>query len=169
MMLIEWYERRCEEFHKGMKTGCNIEGLQFTTVERLGPAIALLSALAVTLLEMRDFSRMEEAETKPAEDVIDQAYVTVLSLWMHEFFYALARLDHPPGWLIIWRGWAKLQNLLIGYEAASRRRCGKTKLAKTSSREFVTHHGLHDFPSHADWFYLRQMALAALAVLRLTT
>lgn len=143
--IIEWYERRwiIEEFHKGMKTGCKIEGLQFTTVERLGPAIALLSALAVTLLEMRDFSRMDGAHTKPAEDVIDEAYVTALSLWrfnevkkltVHEFFYALARLgghqnrksDHPPGWLIIWRGWAKLQSLLIGYEAASRKRCGKT-------------------------------------------
>ena len=143
--ILEWYERRwiIEEFHKAMKTGCKIEELQFTTVERLGPAIALLSALAVTLLEMRDFSRMEQAKTKPAEDVIDRAYVNVLSLWrfneskkltVHEFFFALARLgghqnrtgDHPPGWLIIWRGWAKLQSLLIGYEAASRQKCGTT-------------------------------------------
>ena len=68
----------------------------------------------------------------------------VLSLWryreirddltIHEFFYALARLgghqnrksDHPPGWLVLWRGWTKLQAMLDGYAAAKRRKCGKT-------------------------------------------
>ena len=54
-------------------------------------------------------------------------HVVTLSLWrykqprndltMHTFYYALARLgghqnrkhDHPPGWLVLWRGWTKLQ------------------------------------------------------------
>ncbi|MBL4883480.1 MAG: IS4 family transposase, partial [Planctomycetaceae bacterium] len=38
-------------------------------------------------------------------------------LTIHEFYMALARLgghqnrksDHRPGWLILWRGWTKLQ------------------------------------------------------------
>ena len=68
----------------------------------------------------------------------------VLSLWryreiredltVHDFFYALARLgghqnrksDHRPGWLVLWRGWTKLQAMLDGYDAAQRIKCGKT-------------------------------------------
>lgn len=134
--LVEIYEKRwiIEELHKGMKTGCKIEGLQFTNVDRLQPAIAMLTLLATTLLELRDLSRMEEAETMDAGQVLDSVYVVVLSLWrfgsvkeltVHEFFYALARLgghqnrksDSMPGWIVIWRGWAKLQNMILGYQA----------------------------------------------------
>lgn len=142
--IISWYEKRwiVEELHKGMKTGCRIEDVQFTTVDRLQPAIALLTAVAVTLLELRDLSRCAQAETMEAEEVLDPVYVIVLSLWrfgkarrltVHEFFFALARLgghqnrksDRHPGWIVIWRGWAKLRNFVLGYEAANTK-CGKT-------------------------------------------
>jgi len=71
-------------------------------------------------------------------------YVKLLSTWrygktkegitVHEFFYALARLgghqnrkgDGPPGWLVLWRGWTKLQAMLDGYDVARRTRCSKT-------------------------------------------
>ena len=45
---VDWYERRwiIEEYHKGMKTGCGIETLQFEKIHRLEPAIALISAVA---------------------------------------------------------------------------------------------------------------------------
>jgi len=53
---------------------------------------------------------------------------------VHDFFYALARLgghqnrkrDHRPGWLVLWRGWTKLQAMLDGYDAANQIKCGKT-------------------------------------------
>jgi hypothetical protein len=143
--VTENYEKRwiIEELHKGKKTGCKIEDIQFTTVDRLQPAIALLSALAVTLLNLRDMSRMKNARETDASEVLDSVYVAVLSLWrfnevkpltVHEFFYALARLgghqnrssDHDPGWIVIWRGWAKLQNMILGYQAATMKKCGKT-------------------------------------------
>lgn len=143
--VIHYYERRwiIEEFHKGMKTGCKIEDIQFTTVDRLQPAIALLSTLALTLLNLRDMSRLTEAKFTPAVTWLDEVYVIVLSLWrfkkikeltVHEFFYALARLgghqnrssDHQPGWIVIWRGWAKLQHMIHGYHAAQAMTCGKT-------------------------------------------
>ena len=46
-----------------------------------------------------------------------------------EFFMALARLgghmnrksDGDPGWLVLWRGWMKLQSMLDGAEAERRR------------------------------------------------
>jgi hypothetical protein len=141
-----WYERRwiVEEYHKAQKTGCQIEDLQFTTTARLEPAIALLSVVAVTLLNLRDASRRPDATTRQATTLLSPDYVNVLSLWryrelrehltVHDFFYALARLgghqnrksDHRPGWLVLWRGWTKLQAMLDGYAAAQAVKCGRT-------------------------------------------
>ena len=142
--VVTWYERRwiVEEYHKALKTGCRIEDMQFTAVDRLQPAIALLSAAALTLLNLRDASRHPQAQTRPATAILSREYVEVLSLWrykqarpeltIHDFFFALARLgghqnrrrDHRPGWLVLWRGWTKLQLMLDGYLAAKRKRCG---------------------------------------------
>jgi len=143
--VTERYEKRwiIEELHKGQKTGCKIEDIQFTTEDRLQPAIALFTALAVTLLRLRDMSRMEDAKSTDASDVLDSVYIAVLSVWrfgkikkltVEEFYYAVARLgghqnrssDHQPGWLVIWKGWVKLQNMILGYQAATMNRCGKT-------------------------------------------
>lgn len=142
--VVGWYERRwvVEEYHKAMKTGCRIEDLQFTAVERLQPAIALLSAVALTLLNLRDASRRPDASTRRATELFSPDYIDVLSTWrygklrddmtVHDFFFALARLgghqnrkgDHRPGWLVLWRGWTKLQCMLDGYLAAKRKKCG---------------------------------------------
>lgn len=141
-----WYELRwiVEEYHKAQKTGCQIEDMQFTTTARLQPAIALLSVVALTLLNLRDASRRKDATTRRATTILAPDYVKVLSVWryrklredltVHEFFYALARLgghqnrksDRRPGWLVLWRGWTKLQAMLDGYDAAQRIKCGKT-------------------------------------------
>ena len=141
-----WYERRwiVEEFHKAQKTGCRIEDMQFTTVDGLEPAIALLSVVATTLLNLRDASRRSDAKTRRATTFIAPDYVNVLSIkryrriredmTIYDFFYALARLgghqnrksDRHPGWLVLWRGWTKLQAMLDGYDAAKQMRCGKT-------------------------------------------
>jgi Transposase DNA-binding len=141
-----WYERRwiVEEFHKAKKTGCQIEDMQFTSIERLEPAIALLSVVALTLLALRNASRQPDADTRRATTIFADEYIEVLSikrygkirrnLTVHEFFYALARLgghqnrkrDRQPGWLVLWRGWTKLQAMLDGYDAAQQIRCGRT-------------------------------------------
>lgn len=141
--VIAWYEARwvVEEFHKAMKTGCGIERLQFTTEERLQPAIALLSVVALTLLNLRAAARTPQAKTRPARDIVSRDYVDLLSKWrygeardltIHDFFYALARLgghqnrkhDKAPGWLILWRGWTSLQAMLVGADVARQKRCG---------------------------------------------
>ncbi len=141
---IRWYECRwiIEEFHKALKTGCGVQQLQFTTEERLQPAIALLSVVAITLLNLRDVGRRPEAKTDPAAAHFPEVAVKVLSLWrynearadltMHEFYYALARLgghqnrkrDHPPGWLVLWRGWMQLQPMIDTAEKLGLGRCG---------------------------------------------
>ena len=85
-----------------MKTGCRTEALQFTSKDRLQPAIALLSVVTLTMLPLRQASRRPDAKTRKATTIIDRSYVEVLSLWrhqkirrdwtVHEFYYALARL-----------------------------------------------------------------------------
>lgn len=144
--VVNWYECRwvVEEFHKAKKTGCQIESLQFTVKERLEPAIALLSVIAMTLMALRDASRRSDAKERPASEYLHSDYITVLSVWrhkrpisdwsVHDFYYALARLgghqnrrrDHLPGWLVLWRGWETLQAMVLGAEIERRggKRCG---------------------------------------------
>jgi hypothetical protein len=146
---IRWYERRwiIEEYHKGIKTGCGIESLQFEKIQRLEPAIAVISAVATTLLRLRDAARAPDAETRPADAVVDPVYVEVLTAHygkrlgtrptVKAFYMHVARLgghqnrkcDGFPGWITLWRGWMKLQAMVDGYEAArlnNTATCGKT-------------------------------------------
>ena len=143
---VSWYECRwiIEEYHKAQKTGCAIEEMQFCSSQALEPMIALLSVVAVTLLNLREASRRPDAKERLATDVVDPAYVRVLSChrlhkmkmdWsVHDFFMALARLgghqnrksDKRPGWLVLWRGWMALQHMLDGAEAISRKNRGET-------------------------------------------
>jgi len=145
----EWYGKRwiVEEFHKGMKTGCGIETMQFDTIEALEPAIALISVVATTLLSLRDAARAPDAATRPATEIVDPIYVEVLAAHYGKrlghkpsvtaFYMHVARLgghqnrkcDGLPGWLTLWRGWMQLQPMVDGYIAARLRatpRCGTT-------------------------------------------
>ena len=149
---VEWYEARwiVEELHKGQKTGCSIEDLQLgkqnhdergkpAMKDRLGPAIALLSVVAVQLLILRDLGRDAKNGEKPATEWFSQQEQEVLAGWhygeshremtMAEFCRALAMLgghqgrkgDGPPGWQTLWRGWQKLQLMVKGARAAQAR------------------------------------------------
>ncbi len=129
-----WYECRwiVEDYHKGQKTGCKIESMQFETEARLEPMIALLSVVAVQLqqlLQLRGLSRLEATKDEPAKAHVPELFVEVLAQWRHpkdrsrregmtvaEFYQALGRLgghqnrrsDGPPGWIVLWRGWTQL-------------------------------------------------------------
>jgi hypothetical protein len=140
---VDWYGCRpiIEEYHKAQKTGCGIELPQFTTGHALQVTIAILSVVATQLLRLRDLSRREDARTRPASVVVDREYVEALSIWrfrevraemsVHDFCRALAKLgghlnraqDRAPGWLVLWRGWTKLQLLVEGARGARLRRC----------------------------------------------
>lgn len=144
--VIGYYEGRwvVEELHKAMKTGLSVEEMQFTTIGALEPMIALFSTVAVALLNLRAASRQPDAKTRQATELFSARYVNVLSAWryrelrprltIHDFFYALARLgghqnrksDKQPGWLVLWRGWAKLQAMREGADAVAQLKCGVT-------------------------------------------
>ena len=141
---VEWYACRMtvEEYHKAMKSGACVEELQLTTRGRLEAAIAVLSVVAVVLLAVRDAGRDERTASEPATGLLPPAWVEALSRWRHgearpgwtlgEFLMALGRLgghqnrpsDGPPGWITLWRGWARLQERVAGAEMALRRSGG---------------------------------------------
>jgi hypothetical protein len=101
--------------------------------------IALLSVVAVLLLNLREACRQPGAAPRPATAVVDAPYEEILRAWRYrqpraamtvkEFYPALARLGGPmnrkrdgdPGWLVLWRGGMKLQSMLDGAEAERRR------------------------------------------------
>jgi hypothetical protein len=140
----DWYRCRwiVEEYHKATKTGCQVEDLQFHTEQALQPMIALLSVVAVLLLNLREAARRPDASTRPATDVVAPIYEEVIRTWRHkqpheplsvlEFYMAVARLgghmnrkaDGFPGWLTLWRGWQKLQIMVeaVAAERQARRR-----------------------------------------------
>lgn len=138
----DWYSCRwmIEEYHKAKKTGCQIEDLQFHTRQALEPMIALLSVVAVLLLNLREAARRPDAPTRPATDVVEPIYEEVIRNWryakkphapltVYEFYLAVARLgghmnrkrDGFPGWLTLWRGWQKLEIMVEAVRTERRR------------------------------------------------
>ncbi len=132
-LVKSWSEWRwvIEEFHKGQKTGCAVERLQFRQEARLEPALAILSIVALTLLQLRDAARDPAAHTRRADELIAPEAILVLSQWtvgrpclnwtLHDYALALAKLggyrrrkNCPPGWLVLWRGQTKLELMLDG-------------------------------------------------------
>ena len=134
---VDWYGCRplVEELHKGMKTGCQIEQMQFEYADRLAPMIALLSVVAAVLLQLRQAARQPDADRRPATDLLPKLFVRVLSGWRYkdparpmsvlEFIMALARRgghlnrkgDGFPAWLTLWRGWEVLRMMVQGAQA----------------------------------------------------
>jgi hypothetical protein len=138
---VAWYECRplVEELHKGQKTGVAVEALRFQSRAGLEPMIALLSVVAVALVNLRVAARVPAEAARPAAALVDPLWVEVLSVWRYqerraltvrEFTLALGRLgghlnrtgDGLPGWQTLWKGWNQL-HAMITYEL-SRQRCG---------------------------------------------
>lgn len=133
LKIVHYYSLRWknEEHHKAQKTGCGIETLQLTTRQSLEPAIALLSILAVSLLQLRDQARDQNISEEPAKKHITDPVLVDLAaaqatgrlrncdpneLTLGQMFRLVANLGgyhanpkrKPPGWLVLMRGWTRL-------------------------------------------------------------
>lgn len=121
-----------EDFHKALKTGMAAEKLQLQTGPRLFAAVALLSVVALALVDLRERSRL--APDRPAHEAgLDATYLRVLRAHrprplrtVAEVFSAVAALggylgrsnDGPPGWQTLWRGLMYLRALVEGMRLA---------------------------------------------------
>ncbi len=139
---VDWYACRpiVEEYHKAMKTGCGVEMAQFTTGQALRVSIAMQSVVATQLLRLRDLARSKESRDRPAVEVFAEDYIQAARHWkardvtltsVRDFLYIVADMgghlgrkrDGPPGWLVLWRGWTKLQLMVQGAVNAKAWRC----------------------------------------------
>ena len=142
---VGYYQKRpsVEDYHKAQKTGMGTEKLQLQSQAGLQPLIALLSVLAVALVNGRQAARSEEKAERPATDYFDPLWVMVLCLWRYkaerpltvrEYIMALGRLgghlnrkcDGLPGWQTLWRGAMQL-NAMVEFELARRNAGGQPR------------------------------------------
>jgi hypothetical protein len=119
-----------EEFHKGLKTGLKAEELQLETGHRLFAAIAVMSIVALRLLDLRELGKA--APEAPAHVTgLSDLELELLSLEVNrtlttvaEVLLALGRLgghmnrrsDGMPGWITMWRGMKTLRLMVRGAE-----------------------------------------------------
>ena len=121
-----------EDFHKALKTGLGAEKLQLQTAARLFAAVAVLSVVALALVELRENSRLQPDAPATAAG-LEATYLRVLTALAHrpvrtvaEVYLALAALgghlgrkgDGPPGWQTLWRGLQQLRFVVEGVRLA---------------------------------------------------
>lgn len=128
----DWYACRwlVETYHDIEKNGCAEEDRRFETADRMEACLALLSVVAVRVLQLR--CAVESIPDAPAAQVATQAEIRVIRRWTHhagrrftvqDFVRGVARLggfvgrksDGTPGVRTLWRGYQRLQDMLLGY------------------------------------------------------
>lgn len=120
-----------EVFHDVEKNGCSEELRRLETAERMAACLAILSVAAVRIFQLR--TALECQPDEPAEQVATQEEIQVLGSFLHQpsdamtvrdFVRGVARLggflgrkhDGDPGVKTLWRGYQRLQDLLLGYQ-----------------------------------------------------
>jgi hypothetical protein len=134
-LLREWYACRplIEDFHQVEKTGCGEEDLRFETAEALWPMLGVLSVVAVRVLQLRWWGRAGAGS--PAASASTEDERQVLKGLGHrvrtarDFVRAVAELggflgrkgDGEPGWQSLWRGYQRLQDMVLGSQVRAGR------------------------------------------------
>jgi hypothetical protein len=145
----DWYARRwptAEDYHQAEKTGCGEEKVRFQDGHSLGAMLALLSVVAVRVVQLRQAGRACPKE--PAERVatpleIDMLRQALRGEWpietVGQFVHGVARLggwlgrkcDGAPGWKTLWRGYERLRGLVEGVLLYQQMPKGQRRGAKT--------------------------------------
>jgi hypothetical protein len=140
LQLLTWYLHRwrIEQFHFILKSGCRIERLQLKSAESMKAAIATFSIVAWRLLWLTYEARRQPQAV--CTRVLDEkawqlAYralhprdplpsvppsLSEATRWIAQLGGFLGRKhDGHPGVVTLWRGWRRLEDLLIGYRLAA--------------------------------------------------
>lgn len=136
--VIKYYEKRwlIEEFHKAIKTGCQLEARQYMQAHRLEAVAGITCVLAVRLLQLKTIATSDP--DLPAARIVPKIWLKMLSalrkrklVTVRDFFRHLAGLggflmrkrDAEPGWITLWRGLDKLVLAVRGFVALNGK-CG---------------------------------------------
>jgi hypothetical protein len=131
-VIASYYQVRwtIEEWHRVLKEGCRLEESQVATVLALRRLSALLSVVAVRLLQLRDLARgRAAAEAQALRACVDPLWIKVVALLAgldaavltpQEFWKTIAqkggfigrKRDGMPGWKVIWRGWYDISQMV---------------------------------------------------------
>ena len=131
---LRWYclRWRIEDWHRVLKTGCEIEELAHQTAERLRRAIAINLVIAWRIMLMTLLGR--EMPELPAEVLFDELELEVLEAYGKRRKlpppttagaavllvakvggYLNRKNDPPPGHQIMWYGYTGLRMMCLGY------------------------------------------------------
>lgn len=135
LVILQWYSYRwrVEEYHKILKSGCQVERYRLAA-EGMKPLLGFLSVIAAGLLRLTYLQRTQPE--MPVEAVLNSVHIQVLKAkssrlpktltigWAVESIARLGGyLEHrrktPVGIQVLWRGWAKLQDLVEGWQLAN--------------------------------------------------
>ena len=119
-------------FHDIQKNGCGEEDRRFETAARMGACLAILSLVAVRVFQLR--TALDSVPDEPASAVATADEIAVggrvlgakgrVRLTVRAFVRGVASLggflgrkgDGEPGVRTLWRGYQRLQDLLLGYQ-----------------------------------------------------
>ncbi len=122
-----------EDYHQAEKSGCGEEKIRFQKQGALRALLALLSAVAVRVVQLRQAARAcpEEAAEQMATPLeialVQQALAEQPQSWtVSQFIHGVAKLggfmgrkcDGEPGWKTMWRGYERLQHMMEGIHLA---------------------------------------------------
>ena len=149
LRIIGYYRCRwlIEEWHRCLKEGCGIERSQLDRPQDHQRLAAIVSVVAVRLLNLRELAESDRSEDPSAlreqtpgvwiELVARLGQVDPQHLTPRQFWLTIARrggwlgrkCDGRPGWKVIWRGWYDVQQLVCGAELwqqlhSERQQCG---------------------------------------------
>jgi Transposase DNA-binding/Transposase DDE domain len=131
LRVVDWYRARwvIEEYFKAIKTGCSYEKRQVESYAGLMNVLATFLPIAYNLLLLRTVAR--HAGDSPAGSVLSKVQIDVLtadsraalpsSPTAKDALLAVARLgghlkrNGDPGWLVLSRGYEKLEMLTAGW------------------------------------------------------
>ncbi len=131
-VIVEIYQTRwvVEEWHRVLKEGCALEQSQAATVEALRRLSALLSIIAVRMLQLRDVARGDrQSDSAMLQISVDPIWIQVVALLAKsdpttltpaQFWHTVAKRggfigrksDGHPGWKVIWRGWYDISQMV---------------------------------------------------------
>jgi hypothetical protein len=121
-----------EEYHKALKTGLGAERLQFDQGASIIATVAVMSVVALRLVELREQVR-RDADAPASESGLSELELAILSRRLHrdlktvrDVALAIGRLgghmnrasDGMPGWITLWRGMHELHLMAEGVRFA---------------------------------------------------
>jgi hypothetical protein len=129
----DWYGCRwmVEVYHDIEKNGCSEEDRRFETAERMATCLAVLSAVAVRVFQLR--CALEAYPDEAAEQAGTATEIGVIRRFLkhtkgrftvREFVRGVAKLggflgrrcDGEPGIRALWRGYQRLQDMVLGFQ-----------------------------------------------------